>query len=190
MSSKWQLFTRLVALVLTISLSQLTALAVSADADSGRATRAVAGTLLLRGSLRASLNGSEVGSGTTVFSGAQIATSQVGAVVQLPTLGRLEVAPATSLSLVYDASSVTVNLASGWATLATEEGIEGLVLGPDGKPVGAAPEPNVPPQGRGNTHGLRRALLVTLAAGAAGAIIIAAIIANRESDNPSPFRPS
>lgn len=178
--------TKVVALALVLSVLQLSV--VAAAPSNAPAPTLLTGTLLLRGTARASVNGTEVGTGTTVLSGSAIGTGDAaGAVVNLAGLGRLEVMPSSVLTLTFDRESVTVLVSKGDAALTTAEGVKGTVVRPEGEAG--------PPQGggqgqgqggRGRIFGLRRALFVTLLAGAAGAVVIAALLAD---DNPSPSQP-
>lgn len=165
------------ALALVVSILRLT------TAAAPSASSPLSGTLLLRGTARASVNGAQVGTGTTVFSGSVVETDDAaGAVVQLAGLGRLEILPASSLTLNFERGSVTVLVSRGDASLSTAVGVEGKVLRPDGVPGAPAPQSG----GKGRIFGLSRALFVTLLAGAGGAVVIAALLAD---DNPSPSRP-
>lgn len=172
--------TKVIALALVVSLLRLSVAAATAvPATPGQ----LSGTLLLRGAARVSLNGAQVGTGTTVFSGSVVETGDAaGAVVQLAGLGRLEITPSSSLTLNFDRGSVTVLVSKGDAVLTTADGIKGTVVQPDGAPGAPAPQSG----GNKKIFGLSRALFVTLLAGAGGAVIIAALIAG---DNPSPSRP-
>ena len=103
-------------------------------ASSDRARRTdLAGSLATARNKPITINGNKVGAGTTILSGTQLQTpSEVGASVQLPSLGRLDIAPNTSMRLTFDKSSIDVDLTSGCVILTTYEGISGSVKPPPG----------------------------------------------------------
>jgi hypothetical protein len=79
------------------------------------------------------VNGNSVRSGATIFTGAQIETpDNVSASLQLWPLGRLEIAPHTSLQLNYQTKQINVNLLQGCAVLTTYSGVEGTLALPQG----------------------------------------------------------
>ena len=80
------------------------------------------------------INGHKAVSGTTLLSGSEIqCPDKVGATIDLGSLGRLDIAPNTDLTLTFNASSVTVQLRSGYVVLTTNKGICGLVNTTDGE---------------------------------------------------------
>lgn len=86
------------------------------------------GRLATRGNKAVQVNGSQVSTGMTVLSGAQIVTpGEVGATVDLASLGQLDIAPNANLTLSFDDQNVTVNLTSGCATLTTNERTNGSI---------------------------------------------------------------
>ncbi|MBD0370065.1 MAG: hypothetical protein ICV60_04470 [Pyrinomonadaceae bacterium] len=92
------------------------------------------GRLSTFGAGKVAVNGSIVPSGTTVLSGSQLQTSETaGASVSLGTIGKVDLAPKTKLTLVFDQNSISVNVDSGDASLTTSEGITGSLVTSDGK---------------------------------------------------------
>jgi hypothetical protein len=79
------------------------------------------------------VNGGEAITGTTIVSGTQLTTPEAaGATVQLDRLGAVTIAPSSSVYLSFDSKNVTVNVASGYASLNTVEGVTGKVVGGNG----------------------------------------------------------
>ena len=91
------------------------------------------GKLATRGNKPITVNQTEAPSGTTIMSGATLITpADTSATVQLPTLGTLDIAPSAELSLTFNASTVTVNVAKGCVVLTTNKAINGSVITPQG----------------------------------------------------------
>jgi hypothetical protein len=79
------------------------------------------------------VNNNKAISGTTILSGSQIqCPDKIGATVDLGSLGRLDIAPNSSLSLSFSAGGVEVQLQSGYVILTTNKGISGVVTTTDG----------------------------------------------------------
>lgn len=100
----------------------------------------------LMGKLRTSnnkpvlVNSNKAGSGTTIISGARIqCPAKIGATVDLGSLGRLDIAANSDLTLVFAASEVTVQLRSGYVVLTTNKGITGTVTTSEGTVFGTDP---------------------------------------------------
>jgi len=80
------------------------------------------------------VNGNSVKPGTTIFSGANIQSpAKVGATIDLGSLGRLDMAPLTDVTLVFDAVHIDVQLKSGYVVLTAGKGITGRVVTSEGK---------------------------------------------------------
>lgn len=95
---------------------------------------ALMGKLKTRNNKPVSVNGNKASSGTTIFSGTQIQCPQkIGATVDLGSLGRLDMAPNTDLTLIFDGAKVDVQLKKGYVILTTKKGIRGTVTTSDGK---------------------------------------------------------
>lgn len=92
------------------------------------------GKLKTRDNKPVMVNGNKATSGTTLVSGAQIqCPDKVGATVDLGTLGRVDMAPKSDMTLSFNASSISVQLRSGYVVLTTSKGISGTVTTPEGK---------------------------------------------------------
>ncbi|MEA2207117.1 MAG: hypothetical protein QOE77_3893 [Blastocatellia bacterium] len=92
------------------------------------------GKLTTSGSNPVLLNGSNVNSGTTVFSGATIQSPKgVGATLDLGVLGRLDISPETIITVSFSAGTVTAELKSGYVVLTTKKGVKGIVRTSEGQ---------------------------------------------------------
>lgn len=81
------------------------------------------GRLTTRGNNSVTVNGNSARSGETIFSGQSIQTPEgVGATVNLPGIGRVEIAPNTNLTVTFEAGKVNVKLISGCAVLTANRG--------------------------------------------------------------------
>lgn len=79
------------------------------------------------------VNGNNVGSGTTILSGAQLQTPDgVGATVLLQTVGKIDIAPKTNLTVAFNKGNVEVSLVTGCLILNTDAGTKGAVKTPQG----------------------------------------------------------
>lgn len=86
------------------------------------------GRLTTRGNNPVTVNGNSAKSGETIFSGQSIQTPQgVGATVNLPGIGRVDIAPNTNLSLTFENGKVNVVLVSGCVILTANRGNVGSV---------------------------------------------------------------
>ena len=136
----------LVVLLSWIGLGSLPAVngnAVQPDSNHPSKARATYGKLVTLGDRGIIVNGNTVRSGATILSGTQIETpSDVSASLQLWPLGRLEIAPRTSLLLSYAANQITVTLSQGCAVLTTYSGVTGTLTLPQGIVKQTGPEVN------------------------------------------------
>lgn len=133
MTSRSRKIFQVVALALIVSLTQVYVLG-NVGAASVREAGLLSGRLSTSLNHPITVNGIEAQSGATIISGTEITTpSDVNATVQLASLGTLNIAPATTLSLTFDNKNVNVNVAAGQADLVTNEGVNGKVTNPDGK---------------------------------------------------------
>ena len=74
------------------------------------------------------VNSNKASSGTTIISGARIqCPDKVGATVELGSLGRLDIAANSDLTLAFAAGTISVQLRSGYVVLTTNKGIVGTV---------------------------------------------------------------
>src|SRR5918999_6562150 len=86
------------------------------------------GRLTTRGNNPVTVNGNSARSGETIFSGQSIQTPDgVGATVNLPGLGRVDIAPNTNLTLTFEAGKVNAALVSGCVILTANRGNAGSV---------------------------------------------------------------
>jgi hypothetical protein len=85
--------------------------------------------LTTRGNQPITVNGASASSGATVLTGATIETpDQVGATINLGSLGTLDIAPNTKLTLEFDQNgNVKVKLVSGCAILRAKKNTEGEI---------------------------------------------------------------
>lgn len=86
------------------------------------------GRLTTRGNNSVTVNGNSAKSGETIFSGQSIQTpAGVGATVNLPGIGRVDIAPNTNLTLTFETGKVNVVLVSGCVILTANRGNVGSV---------------------------------------------------------------
>ena len=90
--------------------------------------------LTTRGNQPITVNGASASSGASILTGATIETpDQVGATINLGSLGTLDIAPNTKLSLEFDQNgNVKVKLVVGCVVLKTKKGTNGEVEVPSG----------------------------------------------------------
>lgn len=140
-SSRPRIPNRAVALFLTLVMwsvfittgARTSRAATDSDAVKATASKLFVGRLVLAGEQSIMVNGNNAVTGTTIFSGMRLQSSDgVNASVQLGTLGQLSFEPNTDLTLDFTASSVEVRVASGNATLMSNEGVDAVLTGTDG----------------------------------------------------------
>jgi hypothetical protein len=86
------------------------------------------GRLTTRGNNPVTVNGNSAKSGETIFSGQSIKTpASVGATVNLPGLGRVDIAPNTNLTLSFESNKINVALISGCVILTANKGVTGTL---------------------------------------------------------------
>jgi len=91
--------------------------------------KVVLGRLITTSNRPVLVNGGEAVTGTVVLSGAQLLTSAVStATVQLDNVATVTIAPSSNVTLNFDSKNVTVKVTSGDATVATADGVTGVVL--------------------------------------------------------------
>ena len=87
------------------------------------------------------VNGNSTPSGATIFSGSQLQTPEsVGAAIMVASLGRVDIAPKTSLVVTFTSETMEIDLMAGCVILSTEKGISGLVKTPQGLNQKIGPE--------------------------------------------------
>lgn len=110
-------------------------------AESSNA-KALLGRLVTNSNRPVIVNGGEAITGAVILSGTQLVTpASAGATVQLDRLGVVAIAPSSTVTLAFDAKSVTVNVAAGYADVSTVDGVKGTVTGVPtaGGPAATAP---------------------------------------------------
>ena len=86
------------------------------------------GRLTTRGNNPVSGNGSNAKSGETIFSGQWIQTPPgVGATVNVPGVGRVDMSPNTNITLTFADGKIDVVLVSGCVTLTADKGVTGSI---------------------------------------------------------------
>jgi hypothetical protein len=99
-----------------------------------QAKTALMGRLKTRDNKPVTVNGHKATSGTTLLSGSEITCpDKVGATIDLSTLGRVDMAPNSSMTVVFNTTEVSVKLKSGYVVLTTNKGITGVVNTNDGE---------------------------------------------------------
>jgi hypothetical protein len=135
---------RIVSLLVLLAITNVYVFAngVVATKTSEASSKALLGRLVTNSNRPILVNGGEAITGAVILSGARLVTPLVGgATVQLDKLGSVSVAPNSTVTLAFDAKNVTVRVASGNASVSTVEGVTGVVVGPNGAAVPAAPVP-------------------------------------------------
>jgi hypothetical protein len=192
-----------VALVLAVTHLCLSAELVRAQAArliaSVAPQGAVQGRLTTKGNNPITVNGNIAQSGETIFSGQSIQTpSGVGATIDLPGLGRVEMAPSTNITLTFEAGKINVTLISGCVILTANRGTTGTLRQGDSTrqtdPAkgGTIDTCNATPAGAtvptfGGISTVGKVGLIVAAAGAAATALI--LIPCRRGANPSPGDP-
>ena len=143
-SKRWKAI-KVTALFLAFAVSQVYVQA-SLFARSNASTQPAGTALVLSGRIvtpqnkPVMVNANSVPSGTTIFSGAQIQTpAQTGATIDLGPLGRVDVGPATRLTLTFSEGNVSINVQTGSVVLTTNKGIKGSVTDPRGAVMSTDP---------------------------------------------------
>jgi hypothetical protein len=96
---------------------------------NGAMTSSVLGRLVTTSNRPILVNGGAAATGTVIVSGARLATPAGSlATVQLANVGTVSIAPSSIVTLDFDATNVTVKVASGDATLTTADGVKGVVV--------------------------------------------------------------
>jgi hypothetical protein len=89
---------------------------------------AAQGRLTTRGNNPVTVGGNPARSGETIFSGQSVQTpAGVGATVNLPGLGRVDIAPNSNATLSFGDGKINVNIVSGCAVLTADRGTAGTL---------------------------------------------------------------
>lgn len=178
----------------------------SKPGNTQQQTQQLSGMLTTRSNQPVTVNGASARTGETIFSGQQIQTPKgVGATIQIPRIGRVDLAPETTVSIMFVQVQLTVDVISGCATVTTERGITGTVTAKGttrridaatGGTVDLCPGKRVSPivgplgasaaGGSGGLFGLGPAATALLLGGA-GAGAITAIAVTGNNNNPTPI---
>ena len=167
---------RILSLVVLLAVTNVYVFANGAmTAKSGNeagSAKVLLGKLITMSNRPILVNGAEAITGTTILSGTHLITPATGlATVQLDNLGTVMVAPSSSVTIAFDRKSVTVNVASGDATLTTVPGVKGTVVGPDGTPAASGPSAPAPAPAPAGGSGFSKGEVAGVVIGGAGLII-------------------
>lgn len=92
------------------------------------------GRLKTRDNKAISVNRTAATSGATITSGAEIqCPDKVGATIEIQTLGRIDIAPKSDLTVNFESNKITVELRSGYAVLTTNAGVIGTINTAEGQ---------------------------------------------------------
>ena len=130
MSSKFKCITTAISFFLIFTITQVYVGVSFAGPNAGSSGIPLAGPILTtRGNQPITVNGASAISGATILSGATIETpDQVGATINLGSLGTLDIAPNTKLALEFDQNgNVKVTLVQGCVILRTEKKAAGEI---------------------------------------------------------------
>lgn len=160
------------------------------------------GKLKTRANKAILVNGQKSSTGDTIVSGVKIESpDQVGATVEIANVGRVDIAPNSSLSVTFDDDHININLDKGYVVLTTKKGVKGKVVSADGTTAntdpsklssvagraGNAVNPNVAATAGSGSSGASTGASVggVGAAGGAGAAIVAGTRGRGQSVSPS-----
>lgn len=127
MTSRHQKFFSAVAIFTVFAVSQVYVQAnLLTPSATAPAQRQIVAKLTTHGNQPIMVNGNSTNSGSTILTGATIETPDgVGATIDLGPLGKLDLAPNTSVQLDFSDGKVTVKLIKGCAVLKTKKNTEG-----------------------------------------------------------------
>ncbi len=122
-------------LIAVINVYVFAAGAIVPKSSESASAKVLLGKLVTTSNRPIIVNGAEAITGTVILSGAQLTTPAASlATVQLDSLGTVNIAPQSSVTLTFDSKSVALRILSGDATLSTVSGVKGSVVGPTGAP--------------------------------------------------------
>jgi hypothetical protein len=166
--------------------------ATNSGAVEATANKLFVGRLALAGDQTILVNGNNAVTGTTIFSGMRLQSPDgVNASVQLGTLGQLSFEPNTDLTLDFSGANVEVRVAAGNATLMSNEGVNAMLTGADGKSYrseGKATTLRTKPRAADWDDWSNKKKAAAILIPAAVAITIIAIVVSRDNNN-SPSNP-
>jgi hypothetical protein len=133
---------RVLSVILLVVIANVYVFASGAVAPTGTSATALTGRLITKSNRPVLVNGGEAITGAVIVSGTELVTpAAAGANIHLDKLGTVSIAPSSNVSVAFDATSVTVNVVSGYATVATAEGVKGTVTGLPANAGNTAPVP-------------------------------------------------
>ena len=198
LASKPRVTSRAVALLLTVVMfnvyimtgARTSRAATAPGADTATANKLFVGRLALSNDQSILVNGNNAVTGTTIFSGMHLQSPEgVNAVVNLGTLGQLNLEPNTDLTLDFSSARVEVRVTSGDATLMTNEGVNATLMSASGEALrseGKAGVLSTTPRAAAKMSGKKKAAIIIPIV--AAIIIIAVVVATNGDDN-SPRNP-
>ena len=134
MSSLKNRIIKATAVALVLAVTHLCLSAEMVRAASARLVAKVApqsaaqGRLTTRGNNPVTVNGNSASSGETIFTGQSIQTpAGVGATVNLPGIGRVDIAPNSNVTTTFEAGRLGVTVTSGCAIMTANPGVDGSV---------------------------------------------------------------
>ncbi len=135
MSSLKNRIVKATALALVLTVSQVLLSAELVRAATSRLVAKVAspqgaaqGRLTTRGNSPVTVNGNSARSGETIFSGQSVQTpAGVGATINLPGLGRVDISPDSNVTLTFGDGKINVTVVSGCAVLTGNRGTAGTL---------------------------------------------------------------
>lgn len=142
MMPKNQKITKAVALFLAISISQLYVQVSATAQDPATPAPQTLGKLFTSGNRDILVNKQEASTGATILDGALLETPDcVTATVRIGPLDEVNLATNTIAVINYSSGKVNVTLKQGCARVRVQQGVDGLILTPDGKTT-PADQPN------------------------------------------------
>jgi len=133
---------RFIAVSLLVVIANAYVFANGTVAPTGTAANSLVGRLITTSNRPVLVNGGEAITGAVIVSGTELTTpAAAGANVHLGKLGSVAVAPSSTVSIAFDAANVRVNVVSGYASVATAEGVKGTVTGLPANAANTVPTP-------------------------------------------------
>lgn len=116
MNKKW--INKVVSLCLTLALLATYSMTVSAKTDRLAGELTISGKLLNGETPAVLVNGEAAQNGRSIFSSSTITTpADANAIISIAKLGKIELAPNTNLTISFDESGITGDLAKGKVTV-------------------------------------------------------------------------
>jgi hypothetical protein len=135
---------KVVSLLLLVLIANAYVFAAPAGNASEANGKALLGRLVTTSNRPIIVNGGEAITGAIIVSGTQLVTpAAAGASVQLDNLGTVTIAPASTVSVAFDSKNLMVNVITGYASVATVNGVNGTVTGLPANGGPTAPTPAI-----------------------------------------------